>query len=225
MELASSKWSWTRQTAQSSTSPPTCVACCVLRRRRHRRSRSRRRRSRCERDKCSRGWPGLKPALTAANKWIPSRRWDCVCAFLTPVSPLFRAATVLILLGKGFIKPLLGNFSFCFIKQTCNRQPLQQLAPLQPLRRFKCSGPPSQPHDFPIAAVKSVRNFIIKETKIPLWPFDVSRGRCQIATPATLGSWGRWRHALSATHPLALSVVPRSNPLHQPKLTRCNLCS
>ena len=93
MELASSKWSWTRQTAQSSTSPPTCVACCVLRRRRHRRSRSRRRRSRCERDKCSRGWPGLKPALTAANKWIPSRRWDCVCAFLTPVSPLFRAAT------------------------------------------------------------------------------------------------------------------------------------
>ena len=137
----------------------------------------------------------------------------------------FRAATVLILIGKGFIKPLLGNFSFCVIKQTCNRQPLQQLAPLQPLRRFKCSGPPSQPHDFPIAAVKSVRNFIIKETKIPVWPFDVSRGRCQIATPATLGSWGRWRHALSATHPLALSVVPRGNPLHQPKLTRCNLCS
>ena len=129
MELASFKWSWTHPTAQSSTSPPTCVACCVLRRRRHRRRRRRHRRHRrrrCERDECSRGWPGLKPALTAANKWISPLSGGIVFVYLSNTcEPALPSRHSINTPRKRFHQTASRKLFFCFIKQTCN-----QLLPL-----------------------------------------------------------------------------------------------
>jgi len=142
VELASSKWSWTHPTAQSSTSPPTCVACCVLRRRR-------RRRRRCERDECSRGWPGLKPALTAANKWIPSHGWNCVVFVYLPANtcePALPSRHSINTLRKRFHQTASRKLFFCFIKQsskTCNRQHQQLASPNRPLLQFTDPKPPT----------------------------------------------------------------------------------